>query len=277
MLEYGSNHTPNTPGEASQAQHLFSSMENTKLQFDSQSDVSVSKLPTLQTNPDGSVITRNADGLITTVFTPTGVVRHLAYDNHGTIIQFNDAQNYVYKLENACFQQYEPGGIDATGFSLTENEADIDYEGNLTVYSPDQSHTIAKTDGSVIEVDSACKISQVKYSNGSAIAIEYDAAGRLNSIVDLLTGNTLGSDAQTEVYIDALGVISIVQAGMACILKTDGECLPCLIEEEVETLNSAITFTDIRTRRLIEQLGLPARILNVQRLQCIVEGNSMIA
>ncbi len=216
--------TSGFPGESRQVQHLLNRFTTTEKKFDNQEDVLVAKLSTLQTNPDGSVITRNANGQITTVLLPTGTVINLTYDENGTIVQFNDALNNVYKLENGCFQQYESNGINPTGLSLYENEADVDYEGHLTLYHPSGSHIIAKTDGSVIEVDSAGKIFKVNYSDGRVFAIEYDATGVIAAIVDAQTGATLSLDAQTSAYIDALGGISFVNNGMGYVWHTDGEC-----------------------------------------------------
>jgi hypothetical protein len=225
MHEYQLSSTPSFPGESGQVQHLLGCFTAAEKQFDSQENVLVAKLSTLQTNSDGSVITRNADGLITTILMPIGTVVHLAYDKHGTVIQFNDALNFIYKLENDCFQQYDSNGINATGLSLDENEADVDYEGNLTIYHPNGSHIIAKTDGSVIEVNSANKILKVSYSDGRVFAIEYDTTGEVVAIVDPLAGTTLTLDDQTGVYIDALGVITLIKDGMGYVWRTDGECL----------------------------------------------------
>ncbi len=236
MHKYESSPTPNIPGESSQVQHLLGRLATAEKQFDGNADVLVANLPMLQKNPDGSVITRNADGLITTVLTPTGIVRHLAYDKNGALVEFNDGQNYLYKLENGCFHQYEPNGIKATGFSLVENEADCDYEGNLTIYQPDGSNTIAKTDGSVIEVDSHGKVLQVNYSDTRALAIEYDATGKVFALVDSVTGERLVLSTLADVLIDALGLISIVKNGMGYILRTDGTCLIVDFDETPDRL-----------------------------------------
>lgn len=224
MHDYQLSSTPSFSGEPKQVLHLLSSFATTEQQFDSQEEVLVAKLSTLQTNPDGSVITRNADGQITTVVLPTGTVIHLAYDKDGRIVQFNDALNNVYKLEDDCFHQYESNGIDPTGLSLYENEADVDYEGNLTLYHPNGSNIIAKTDGSVIEVNSANKISKINFTDGREFVIEYDTTGEVAAIVDSQDGITVSLDEQTGVHIDALGVISLVKNGMGYIWRTTGEC-----------------------------------------------------
>lgn len=224
MHKYQSSPMPGIPGEPSHAQNLLRHLAIQAREFDGESEVLVAKLSALQRNPDGSIVTRNADGLITTIVYLTGNVVHLNYDDQGHIVQFTDLENYVYRLENNRFQQYYSDSDATTGKYLFENEADVDYDGNFTLFNPNASYMIAKTDGSVIEADSAGNITRVNYSDGRIHEIEYDTAGAVMRIVDLQSGETLNVDADTQVKIDALGVISVIKYGVGYVWQTTGEC-----------------------------------------------------
>ncbi len=198
------------------------------------------RFSTVHTNTDGSIVIHNQDGLISEVVMLSGNTRQFVHDSQGNIIQFTDAENHIYKLQDGNFLQFEADGVTPTNEAIFASSADLDRDGNLTIFNQDGTLTIFKTDGSTINIDNAGKTTKVTYADGDSLLFSYDASGRVIAMVSGQTGEPLTLSSTSSVSVDSLGVVTIIQTGetgYAQVLRTDGSSTAADLSGQIRALS----------------------------------------